>query len=207
MDSAAHIVESVQKAVADTGLPPVDAKKIRSLIGLSRADAMKTAIPNLDPDTQKALLKAYEENYFRSAEQPMRPFDGALKVLQDLDKQGYLLAVATGKARRGLEQDLMQYNLDKLFVATHCGDEGFSKPHPHVLLDVMQRAGVEKEETLMIGDSEYDLIMARQTGVDSLAVSYGVQSKDMLLECKPLDCIDDIKDLPAWLASRALKMG
>lgn len=202
MDSAAHIVSSVQKALADLELPEVPEQKIRSVIGMTRESALKAALPDLPVEKQRALLQAYEKHFFTGDELPIRPFNGAPEVLKDLEQQGYLLAVATSKARRGFELDLEQHHLQQLFVASHCGDEGFSKPHPHVLLDVLQRTGIEPREALMIGDSEYDLVMARQAGVDALAVSYGVQSKDMLLECKPLDCIDNIKELPAWLANR-----
>ncbi len=202
MDSTAHIVLSVQKAIEELHLPPVEERVIRSFIGMSRDDALKAAMPDLGPAMQKALVKSYEEHFFTLEEMPIQPFKGAIEVLQQLHQEGYQLAVATGKSRRGLSLDLDHYNLQGLFMATRCGGEGFSKPHPQVLLEILQLAAVETHEALMIGDSEYDLIMARQSGVESLAVSYGVQSKDILLECKPLDCIDSITDLPAWLASR-----
>ncbi len=133
---------------------------------------------------------------------PVCPFKGALDVLKILQKQGYLLAVATGKSRQGLDQDVSHYQLEKTFAVTRCGDEGFRKPHPRIIQDILYLTGVGPDKALMIGDTEYDLIMARQAGIDGLAVSYGLQDKALLLECKPLDCIDDIQDLPRWLTER-----
>lgn len=203
MDSAGHIVKSVQEALADLNLPKVPAEKIRRLIGRPREDALKAELPDLTPEKAQALTKRYEEIFFSQEELPIAPFEGALDTLKTLNKEGYILAVATSKSRYGLDIDLEHFKMKDLFAVTRCGDEGFSKPHPGMLMDVLQITAMETSQALMIGDSEYDLIMARQAGIDSLAVSYGVQNKDLLLECKPVDCLDDIGELPGWLNNRS----
>jgi phosphoglycolate phosphatase len=129
-------------------------------------------------------------------------FDGVEAVLRQLDQAGYLLAVATGKARRGLDRVLAETGLAGLFVATRCADECLSKPHPQMLLELMEFTGCEPEETLMIGDTEYDMAMAASAGVPAVAVSYGVHPCVRLLNHNPVACIHRIQELAGVLESR-----
>lgn len=198
MDSAAHIVRSAKLAIRDVGLPEVSAQKIRSLIGLSRHEILHHLFPNIQNSASVALEKAYEKHFFESDHMPVAPFEGAVEVLKTLAND-YLLAVATGKSRRGLDCDLKDFNLGEYFVATRCGDEGFSKPHPQMLEIILDKTGMKPQDALMIGDSGYDLMMANQAKLDGLAVSYGVQTREELAQYEPIGFIDDIKELPAWL--------
>jgi len=86
-----------------------------------------------------------------------------------------------------------------VFHTTKCADETFSKPHPQMLLDIIDELGVDAKETLMIGDTEYDLQMANNAGSAALAVSYGVHGKQRLLDCQPLSCVDSVGELSEWL--------
>ncbi|MCW8881859.1 MAG: HAD-IA family hydrolase, partial [Sedimenticola sp.] len=123
--------------------------------------------------------------------------------LNRLAEQDYLLAVATGKGRPGLNKVLEETGLKPLFHSTRCADETFSKPHPEMLLQIMDELGVEPDNTLMIGDTEYDLQMAINAKTHSLAVSYGVHEVERLNQFNPLGCLDDIAELNGWLEQSA----
>jgi phosphoglycolate phosphatase len=120
-------------------------------------------------------------------------------MLQSLSDQEYFLAVATGKGRRGLDESLQRTGLDQLFHFTRCVDEAHSKPHPQMLLDTMDYLGVTAEETLMIGDTEYDLQMATNAKVDSAAVCCGAHEKSRLLKHNPKVCLEHSRELETWL--------
>jgi phosphoglycolate phosphatase len=116
-----------------------------------------------------------------------------------LHANGYLLGVATGKSRQGLERVLRHTALFPCFHATRCADECFSKPHPQMLEELMDELGVTPSRTLMVGDTSHDLLMARNAGVAALAVSYGAHKKEDLVAQAPLACVDSVEELQAWL--------
>ena len=120
-------------------------------------------------------------------------------MIRNLHDQGHFLAVATGKGRQGLDKVLDETALGEYFHYTRCADETRSKPHPQMLLDIMDWLGMEANATLMIGDTEFDLQMARNAGVNALGVSYGVHEKARLLACEPLACLDSLAEVSEWL--------
>lgn len=120
-----------------------------------------------------------------------------------MNEQGYLLAVATGKGRRGLDRVLQSTGFGGYFIETRCADETCSKPDPQMLREIMSVTGMESAQTLMIGDTEYDLEMANAAQTASLGVDYGVHSRDRLLSCGPLACLSSISELPDWLMAQA----
>jgi len=126
------------------------------------------------------------------------------ETLDWLRSRGHLLAVATGKSRRGLDLVLSSTGLGGHFQATRCADETFSKPHPEMLLQIMDELGARGPETLMVGDTEYDMQMARSAGAHALAVCYGVHSPERLMAQGPLGCLAGLADMPAWLEKRAV---
>ena len=130
-------------------------------------------------------------------------FAGVREMLGELDERGFLLAVATGKTRVGLARAMERHGIAALFAASRCGDEGFSKPHPDMLLALMDRLGVEPSETLMIGDTTHDLELARNAGVSALAVTYGAHSREGLVAMEPLTTAHSVNELRAWLATNA----
>lgn len=127
------------------------------------------------------------------------PFPGVPEVLAQLQAAGYVLSIATGKSRRGLEQDLSRYDLASFFDAYRCGDEGFSKPNPEMLTHLLSQLDVPPDGALVIGDTDADMLMAQNAEVDALAVTYGYESKERLLSLSPRGYIDDIIELPRWL--------
>jgi len=113
-------------------------------------------------------------------------------------QRDYLLAVATGKSRRGFDPILGDTGLADCFHATRCADETCSKPHPKMLLQLMDELGVSGAETLMVGDTEYDMQMARNAGTCALAVCHGVHERERLLAQRPLDCLETLLELRSW---------
>jgi len=197
MDSEAHIVTSMQRALEDMALPPMSREPIRDVIGLGLREAIARLLPEADESLVQPFIDRYRYHFF--ADDPCELFDGVESVLQHLTNEGYILAVATGKGRRGLDRVLQHTGLAKYFAETRCADEAHSKPHPQMLLQIMENLDVAPHETLMVGDTEYDLEMARSARAFALGVDYGVHARERLMACSPLACLSSIKELPAWL--------
>lgn len=199
MDSEARIVACLRAAVLDLGLPDRDSQDFRNIIGLGLAEAVNMLYPGAEASLLQGLTDRYRYHYLIADPTPSQLFSGAAETVKSLAEKGYFLAVATGKGRRGLDKVLGETGLREYFDATRCSDETFSKPHPRMLLEIMDQLGTEPEETLMIGDSEYDMLMARNAKTDALAVSYGVHEPERLLKHGPLGIIDAISELEQWL--------
>ena len=152
---------------------------------------------------RRALIERYRHHFLFTNDTPSQLFPGVAETLDWLRGQGYLLGVATGKSRQGLDQALLSTGLDGFFDSTRCADETFSKPHPEMLLQIMYELGVSGPETLMVGDTEYDIQMAKSAGAHALAVCYGVHSPERLMAQGPLGCLADLVDMPTWLEKRA----
>lgn len=197
MDSEAHIITSMQLAFSDTGMAAVTDASVRNIIGLGMREAVAALLPGVGSESYETIIDRYRYHFF--ADDPCEPFEGAGEVLEDLYDQGYLLAVATGKGRRGMDRALKSSGFGKYFVESRCADETCSKPDPQMLNEIMEILDVSLDKTLMIGDTEYDLEMANAAGIASLGVDYGAHERDRLLECNPLDCLMSIRELPEWL--------
>ncbi|MGD8587227.1 MAG: HAD-IA family hydrolase [Chromatiales bacterium] len=199
MDSEARIVDCVQAALADLDLPARPYEEISNIIGLGLREAVTTLYPGADDALLQNIVNRYRRHYFDENRTPSPLFTGAREVIETLASRDYLLAVATGKGRKGLNIVLEATNLKEYFHATRCADEAFSKPHPEMLEQILDELGVFPHEALMIGDTEYDLQMAAHAGLSSLAVSYGVHGVERLLRHKPLACLAAVTEIPPWL--------
>jgi phosphoglycolate phosphatase len=199
MDSVAKIVRCFESAVSDAGLPSPGPAAIRNIIGLGLDEAVGSLLPQCDPQTQSRVVERYREHFLHLDQTDMPLFPGVRDGLASLAQRGYLLAVATGKARRGLSRVLRETGLEHLFVASRCADETFSKPHPQMLLDILELTGVAPAAALMVGDTVYDMQMARNARVDGLAVSYGVHERERLLAHDPVACLDSFPEVHGWL--------
>ena len=202
MDSAAAITESLQAACRDLDLPVPSEERARYVIGLGLNDAMSHILPGLAPARYQEVVARYRVHFLKH-DPDTGLFPGAAETVAGLHDAGFLLAVATGKSRRGLERALAATDLKPYFHATRCADEGHSKPHPGMLLGLMEELGVVSDRTLMIGDTTHDLEMARAAGVASLGAAYGAHAREALLEHGPLACVEDIGSLRAWLLHHA----
>lgn len=201
MDSAPRIVACMHAAIRDLALEPLTDAAIRNIIGLGLREAIDSLFPGRDDAFHQHFVERYRY-YFLSADQtPAALFPMAGETLRSLRAEGYLMAVATGKGRHGLDRVLDESGLRELFHVTRCADETRSKPHPQMLLEIMEEVAVSPERTLMIGDTEYDMEMAGKAGTAALAATYGVHERSRLLRHSPLGCIDAIDELAGWLAS------
>jgi phosphoglycolate phosphatase len=202
MDSAAMIVDSVQSAARDLGLEPPSDERARHIIGLGLGDALRHAMPDLPEDHYPELVERYRHHYL-SRDHQLVLFAGADALIRELSENGFRLGVATGKSRTGLDRALIHTGLGDLFHGTRCADECHSKPHPQMLDELMTEFAVPPAQTLMIGDTTHDLLMARNAGVDAVAVSYGAHPRDVLEEVSSVYCAASVGDLAAWLAENA----
>lgn len=199
MDSEAKIVNCICAAATDCALPVPARAAARSIIGLGLTEALQRLFPDRSEAERARLVDRYREHFLIKDRTSMPLFPGVVAGLERLAARGHLLAVATGKARRGLERVLDETGTRHLFAITRCADEAFSKPHPQMLHDILEHTGVEPARALMIGDTTFDMLMARNARVPGLAVSYGVHDRAVLLECGPLGCLDSFEDVCAWL--------
>lgn len=201
IDSASAIVECICAAARDTGIAVPPRERAAHTIGLGLHDALRFAVPDLPPERYADFVAHYRQ-HFRACEDSMRLFEGMRELLSQL-RQTHLLAIATGKSRRGLNRALEAGNLKAYFTASRCADETNPKPHPAMLLELMEEMKASREETLMIGDTSHDLEMARAAGVDALAVTYGAHAEEGLRACAPLGCFSSVKELNEWLKTHA----
>lgn len=198
MDSAGAIVTAIQLAARDLALPEPSEARARHVIGLGLVDALQHAIPELTRDRYPELVERYRHHYL-SRDHELTLFPGVEEMLGELGELGVRLAVATGKSRLGLDRALKASGLAAVFEATRCADECFSKPHPQMLEELMEIAGVSPERALMIGDTTHDLQMACNAGVLAAAVTYGAHPRQMLDAAAPLAVFDRVGDLHEWL--------
>lgn len=202
MDSAAAIVSSIQNACRDLGYPVPDVKRASHVIGLGLRDAMAHACPQLRPDDYDKMIERYRYHWFkRDPDLPL--FAGAEEMLAELEDRGHLLAVATGKSRAGLARVLENTGLQRRFLATRCADQCTPKPAPDMLLELVDELGVDRERTLMIGDTTHDLGMAANAGVSAVAVTYGAHPAEELRPFDPLAMVDSMAELHQWLCRHA----
>ncbi|HFD92696.1 MAG TPA: HAD-IIIA family hydrolase [Gammaproteobacteria bacterium] len=203
MDSEGRIVDCLEATFADLGLPPLPRDTLKDVIGLGLREAIDRLAPGLDEGRAQQFIECYRAHYLCGKKRPTELFPGALETLRELEQRGYMLAIATGKARRGLERSLGEAGCGELFVASRCADECFSKPHPQMLQELMTLLDTPPERTLMIGDTEYDMQMAQNAGTHALAVGYGVHHPQRLAQHGALACLDDICDIVPWLETWA----
>jgi phosphoglycolate phosphatase len=202
MDSAEAIVEALQAACQDLQLPVPTDDNARYIIGMSLRDALAHILPGLDPDHHPRVAERYR-HHFLLRDQGTSLFAGAAETIRDLHAGGFLLGIATGKSRRGLNRALEATGLTGYFHATRCADEGHCKPHPDMLIELMATLGVTNDRTLMIGDTSHDMAMAQSADVARVGVAYGAHVRQALLPYAPLACVDALSELRDWLMTHA----
>ena len=213
VDSRDHIVAAMQAAITHLQLPEQTDDRCSQMIGLGlRETAMQlfscfynNGIDEQDGIDEQGLTQFSEcySKYFVELKQhhgEAQFFPGAIETLQQLKAQGHLLAVATGKSRRGLDRALLADNLVDLFVATRAADETASKPSPIMLKALLNETGMSAEQAVMIGDTSYDMQMAKNIDMPRIAVSYGVHKVSVLEQYAPSLVIDRMDQLLQWSA-------
>ncbi len=201
MDSAQHITNCVQDTIAELDLEPRTDTEVRNIIGLGLEEAIVGLYADADAAFIQRMAEVFREHFLYKNKTPSPLFEGAADVLEMLKSDGYQLAIATGKSRRGLDKVLQDTGLEEFFPVTRCADETFSKPHPQMLDEILTDYDLQPSDAIMIGDSEYDLLMAKNADMDALAVSYGVHDLPRLLEHEPLGYVEDVKEIPQWFST------
>jgi phosphoglycolate phosphatase len=201
-DSTRLIVRCIQAAVIDVGGAKPSENDAAWVIGLGLAEALARAAPDVPKEKYAELGARYRYHYLQHQDDLVL-FDGVLQMLDALRARGHKLAVATGKSRRGLNEALKSMALRDRFDASRTADETFGKPHPRMLLELMEELDVPAQRTLMIGDTTHDLQLALNAGCASVGVSYGAHEPESFDELKPLFVAHSVASLEAWLLDNA----
>lgn len=202
MDSAAAIVLAIQSASRDLGVPPPTEEAARHVIGLGLLEAMQYLTPNMPAHWYPKMAERYRHHYF-SSNHDILLFPGVERLLADLRQAGFTLAVATGKTRAGLESALDNFTLRDYFAATRTASECPSKPHPTMLLELMEELSITPDRVVMIGDTTHDLLMAVNAGCAGVGVTYGAHPKAALMATQSLFCADSVQELSDWCLAQA----
>jgi phosphoglycolate phosphatase len=197
-DSTALITHCIQSACGDVGVAVPSDEQASYVIGMGLIEALQHAAPELPRERYRELADRYRHHYF-ARQHEIVFFDGALAMLNSLKARGHLLAVATGKSRRGLDEALNTSALHGLFDATRTADETASKPDPRMLVELMDELQVAPDRTVMVGDTTHDLQLAANAGVASIGVSYGAHDHAAFAIFQTCHIAHSIADLQAWL--------
>lgn len=203
VDSIPTIVECTLAALARIDRYPLPAvEEIRGAIGMGLRDSMEQFFPGSGEGFLAELTEAYRELWLGTYRDRIALFPGARAAVEALGAAGHLLAVATAKSRRGLDRELEATGTAPLFRATRTVDEAPPKPHPEMLLSLCAELAVAPSAALMVGDTSFDLEMARAAGVPAVGLLSGSHARERLAACEPLAILPGVAELPGWLAAR-----
>lgn len=199
-DSAGQIVRAMQFAIHGLKLPARSDESIRELIGLGLNEALGRLYPEIELDELRKLLDGYRAQWLSEGAGEAPLFAGAQEALTELHAQGYRIAIATGKSRRGLDRSLKHhFALSQLVSSSRCADETLSKPDPLMLRELLEQEDLRPQDAIMIGDTEYDAAMARAIGMDALGVTCGVHDGGRMQRAGAGALLDGVHALPQWL--------
>jgi phosphoglycolate phosphatase len=191
VDSQANICLAMEECFVGAGLEAPPRERTRRVVGLSLVEAMRAMLPEGEPSLHRALAEEYKTAFHRLrgrglVEEPL--YEGIAELLDVLEAEGWLLAVATGKSDRGLSLCLDRHGLSGRFVSLQTADRHPSKPHPSMVEQALIDAGAAPELSMMIGDTSYDMEMAKAAGVRAIGVAWGYHDEQELLAAGA-DCI------------------
>ncbi len=195
VDSQAQIINCMQNAFINMGLKSPDYSAIRHIVGLSLDSAITRLAPQLDEPTRSLVVEAYKDLAFANSNHSATPFGGVKTSLKYLQQCNVCLAIATGKGRRGLDAALTGSGLSGFFDITRCADETLSKPDPLMLEEILTDVNTDVEKAIMVGDTSYDIEMAQNIGMDTIAVTYGMHDENHLRQFQPDYLIHDITQI------------
>ncbi len=195
VDSVEHIADSLHQAATDLGYPALEREAYRDIIGLGMVEALEKLYPGISREEMNRIREGYAGYFFKKVTTPQNVFEGMADVVADLRNAGRQCSVATGKSRRGLDSALVSSGLGGHFEITRCADETRSKPDPTMLKEILQFYGIEPEDAVMIGDTRYDLEMAKRIGMPSIGVEWGVHKRDVLGDYDPHAIVESVPEL------------
>lgn len=199
MDSVGRIVSSMQVTAQQLQWQIPTVAAVKDIIGISLDQAAARLFGPLTDAQYEQFMTVYRQQYVTDDPTPTPLFDGVRELLQQLHQQGYTLAVATGKARHGLERVWSEVQLQDLFHASRCADETDSKPNPQMLLELLDETGFHVTEAVMVGDSIHDMQMAQSIQMARIGVSFGAHEPQRLQQFAPLTVVDHIAQLTDYI--------
>jgi phosphoglycolate phosphatase len=206
VDSGATIYRALSRAFAENGLDPPAPELSQKVIGLSLTEAMSALLPDAPPDQHIAFAEDYKRAFWQlraagEVEEPL--FDGVLELLDALESEGWLLAVATGKSDRGLCHCLEQHGIHARFVSLQTADGNPSKPHPSMVERALAEAGATGATSMVVGDTSFDMAMAVSAGTRGIGAGWGYHDAEELLEAGAVGVAERPLDVLRWIERRA----
>jgi phosphoglycolate phosphatase len=198
LDSTGIIAKGIRHACQVAGLEDPGQQVASYVIGMGLVQALHHAAPQATEQQLSVLIEAYK-SFYLSQDQDLALFSGVIPLLKTLNKIGVICTVATGKSRPGLNRAMENTGTAQYFMGSRCADECHSKPHPQMILELIDEFCVSPEQVLMIGDTTHDLNMAHAAGVQALAVQSGAHSPDMLKTAPHLQAFLSINEAASWL--------
>lgn len=195
MDSIGRIVSSMQSAARLTKLAVPSDHAVKQIIGLSLDPAFDILFSNLTAIKRQQLFEHYRDQYLTHDTTPTPLFDGVETVLKQLKDNNIKLAVATGKARKGLQRMFDETGLASYFDFSRCADEAQSKPDPDMLKQILAKLAIPAEQAVMVGDTSHDMKMAQAIAMPRIGVTHGVHDAEVLNQYQPKAIIDSIPEL------------
>jgi phosphoglycolate phosphatase len=202
VDSQANICLAMEDCFASAGLPAPPRERTLRVVGLSLVEAMRAMAPEVEDTLHVALAEGYKTAFQRLrgrglVDEPL--YDGVGDLLDTLEADGWLLGVATGKSDRGLRLCLERHGLAGRFVTLQTADRHPSKPHPSMVEAALAETGADADLSMMIGDTSYDMAMARAAGVRAVGAAWGYHETDALIAAGA-DCVAEHPSRVAELA-------
>ena len=201
VDSTARIVDSMQLAATEVGMPKLSDHAIQQIIGLGLPEALKKLWPEIDSDQLLKMRALYSANFSTHSDVHVDFFPQAHDFFEELRSLGYVLAVATGKTRKGLDEMLDGMAVRDVFTITRCADETTSKPDPHMLEEILTELKLTSAQALMVGDTSFDLDMAKAIDMDSVGMTHGAHESEILLASGAKALCHDLTELLNWIKS------
>jgi phosphoglycolate phosphatase len=198
-NSVDRIVSCIQIAAKEHQLPVPSFDQAANIIGLGLREAVDLLFPSADKQLVSEIAASYSVHYRIADSGPCDFFPHVMSALTELKSRGYLLAVATGKSRAGLDRAFASSNIEDLFHSSRCASETESKPSPLMLNELLEEFNLKADQALMVGDTEYDMEMAQRIQMPRLGVSYGAHEVHRLLKYRPVACIDCFSKITKYI--------
>ncbi len=199
VDSTARIVDAMQMAISENIMPALTDHAIQQIIGLGLPEALKVLWPDITDAQSLQMQKCYVANFSYHSKVGVGFFAQAHEIFEQLKRLGYVLAVATGKTRRGLDEMLDGMDVQNVFDITRCADETASKPNPKMLQEILSELNITHQQALMVGDTSFDLDMAKNINMDSIGMTHGAHESKLLTASGAKALCHDLNDLLDWI--------
>lgn len=203
-DSLSRIVEAIRSSAVALELPVPTENASRDVIGLGLSEALEALFPAMSNQQIEWLRQRYAEHYMGRDQEPSPLYPRVKETLAALKESGFYLAVATGKSRKGLDRILEGLGLSNFFDASRCADETRSKPDPLMLMELTRYFGVGADQSLMVGDTTYDMEMARNMNMPRVGVTYGAHAPARLHVYQPRAMLDCLSLLPQSIENQSV---